>query len=72
MMNEAKLFMLKRYGSLIEAASAIGINNGSLSILVHGHRAPTKYEREILIAALGLHAYRKFFGKKRAPKALWL
>jgi hypothetical protein len=65
-MNERKLYFLRRYGSLLRAASELGIENAQLSVVLNGHRPPRPSERRKLKATLSPYYYTKFFGKPRA------
>ena len=71
---ELKAELIKRYGSQIEAAKALGLHENRLSYIVRGHIQPSTHEREALEHALGQKLTRKLLKlnppvvKRRQPK----
>ena len=50
---ELKAELIRRYGSQIEAAKALGLAENRLSYIVRGHIKPSERERKALEDALG-------------------
>ncbi len=48
-----RLELVKRFGSQVEAAKAMGIRENRLSYIVRGHVVPTERERRTLERTLG-------------------
>jgi len=48
-----KAELIKRFGSEVEAAKAMGIRENRLSYIVRGHIQPSRREREALEQTLG-------------------
>jgi ribosome-binding protein aMBF1 (putative translation factor) len=64
-MNALRLELLKRFGSQIEAANAMGIRENRLSYIIHGHVVPTERERRTLERTLGEKVTKKLLRNLR-------
>ena len=62
---ELKVALIKRFGSQINAAKPLGIDEPTLSRIVRGHRDPTPEQRKRFKKMLG----RDYFRKPKSTKA---
>jgi plasmid maintenance system antidote protein VapI len=60
-----KAELIKRFGSQIEAAKAIGIRENRLSYIIRGHVQPSDAERKSLEHAFGKAATRRLLETPR-------
>ena len=58
-----KAELIKRFGTQVEAARAIGIRENRLSYIIRGHAQPSKAEREALELAMGKARARRLLAK---------
>jgi DNA-binding transcriptional regulator YdaS (Cro superfamily) len=63
---ELKSELIRRFGSQIVAARALGIRESKLSYIVRGHADPSVKEREAIEQAFGPHLTNKLL-KPTAP-----
>ena len=58
-----KADLIKRFGTQVEAARAMGIRENRLSYIIRGHIQPSKAEREALEQAMGKAHARRLLSK---------
>jgi hypothetical protein len=66
---EARVAIIRRYGSQIRASKSLAIKQSRLSKLMHGHDQPTPEERERLTALLGADYFASSDGEQRVSEA---
>lgn len=63
-----KAELIKRFGSQVVAAKAMGIRENRLSYIVRGHVQPSEAERKVLERALGKTNARTLLREKASKK----
>ena len=58
-----KIAIVRKFGSQVVAAQALGIRESRLSYIVHGHAPPSESERELLCRGLGQKLINRIFTK---------
>ena len=59
---ELKIELLRRFGTQVEAAKALGIRESKLSYIIRGHAEPNEQERRALENGIGEERARKLLG----------